>query len=645
MNRTRIGISRRHFFPAFALLLVTAVAADESAYRLEEVPLPRGMSPEISAVTFSPAGSLFVANRHGDVWKRDSESSEWSRFAHGLHEPLGLIADSESEVYISHKPELTRIRDTTGDGAGDTFETVAAAWSHTDNWHEHAFGLHRDAEGNFIMALGLVDTAGPINTLWPRVPLDFTKLADEKKLSLSPLQGWLFKVTPEGQVIPWASGFREPCGIGVSPEGEIFVTDQQGDYVASSPLLHIEQGRFYGHPAGGKWAGREGMPGEPLTAEDLPRHKTPETVILPHGSMGGSPGEPVWDTTDGKFGPFRGQVFVGDFTKLISRIDLERVDGQWQGACFSFLRDAVGEEAIAAYSGASNVTIPAGKDGKEYFQDVEPLSGTPLRQGSMRMAFAPDGSLYVGQTTRGWAAGGDGMQRLVWTGRTPVDIHSMRLTEQGFRIRFTTPMDRELASNPENYEFVRFRYVYHGGYGSPRADETEVPVKRVILNDRGDEAELVLKELEPGFIHELHVDPLRSAKGEPLRYAHAYYTLNRALDGRKFEGSITEGPVAPQVTEKARDPDPRLGLRVYRTFCIQCHRQDGRGGGLPGVAAADFTKPDGVLKKEDDELADRIARGLEGKTMPPFGYVLSEMQIRDVLAYIRTEFGPDTGGE
>src|SRR5690606_7303520 len=106
-------------------------------------------------------------------------------------------------------------------------------------------------------------------------------------------------------------------------------------------------------------------------------------------------------------------------------------------------------------------------------------------------------------------------------------------------------------------------------------------------------------------------------------------------DGRRFEGRITSGS-QPLVTQEApRDPDPKLGRRVYNTFCVQCHRADGRGSGLPGIGAADFTKPDGVLTRADDELKTRVARGIEGKTMPPFGYVLSEQQILDVLAYIR----------
>src|SRR5690606_38437706 len=110
---------------------------------------------------------------------------------------------------VAHKPELTRLRDTDGDGVAEDYATVADGWAATDNWHEHSFGLRRDSEGNFVMALGLADTAGPINVLWPRVPLDFSRVAREQKLSLGPYQGWVIKITPQGEIIPWASGFRE----------------------------------------------------------------------------------------------------------------------------------------------------------------------------------------------------------------------------------------------------------------------------------------------------------------------------------------------------------------------------------------------------------------------------------------------------
>jgi mono/diheme cytochrome c family protein/glucose/arabinose dehydrogenase len=628
---------RRHLAALVALSVIHALsllAVGAEAYRIEEISLPETMSPEASAVAFAPSGRMFVANRHGDVWSCESSTRRWQRYAHGLHEALGLVAVSDTEIYAAHKPELTRLLDTDGDGTADDYQTVTHDWASTDNWHEHVFGLRRDGDGSFVLALGLADTAGPINVLWPRVPLDFSRLAREQKLSLGKHQGWVIKVAPGGEIVPWASGFREPCGVGISPAGDVFITDQQGDYIPSSALIHVEQGKFYGHPASAKWDRQ--FAGQQPSIEDLARLRVPPSVYLPHGSMGGSPGEPVWDQTQGRFGPFAGQVFVGDFTKLISRIDLEKVGGQWQGACFTFLRDAVGTKALAANSGANNLVAPAGGEGLKYFQDVAPLSGTPLRQGSMRMAFAADGSLYVAQTTRGWGPG-DGMQRIVWTGQTPFEIRTMRLTDRGFRLNFTAPLDRGSAGEATRYLLNRFRYVYHENYGSPRVDPLELKTTAVRLVGE-DTVDIDVEPLEPGYIYEVNLDGVLASDGRHVGYPQAFYTLNRTLDGRRYEGSITAGNLKPAKVEPPRPADPKLGKRVYATFCVQCHRTDGKGGGLPGVGAADFTRPGGVLAKTDQELTTRIAQGIPGKTMPPFGYVLSEQQIADVLAFVRASY-------
>jgi hypothetical protein len=65
----------------------------------------------------------------------------------------------------------------------------------------------------------------------------------------APWRGWVYRSDRDGHFQPLASGFRSPCGIGMSPEDEIFITDNQGDWVADCPLYHVREGNFYGHPA------------------------------------------------------------------------------------------------------------------------------------------------------------------------------------------------------------------------------------------------------------------------------------------------------------------------------------------------------------------------------------------------------------
>ena len=132
-------------FLSILLALSAASLRADNTYEIEEIPLPDGMVPEISAVAFTPGGSLVVVNRPGEVWlTRDPAKGPWRRFAFGLHEPLGVLALSENEIYVTQRPELTRLRDTDDDGSADRYETVNDDWCVTDTWHEFTFGLRRD---------------------------------------------------------------------------------------------------------------------------------------------------------------------------------------------------------------------------------------------------------------------------------------------------------------------------------------------------------------------------------------------------------------------------------------------------------------------------------------------------------------------
>ncbi len=618
------------------LLICAPLLAGANTYDIEEIALPKGMSPEISGVTFTPGGSFVAVNRHGEIWiTPDPVRGPWRRFAFGLHEPLGVFAVSESDILVTQRPELTRVRDSDGDGLADHYETINDDWCATDNWHEFTYGLPRDAQGDFYLSTSLPDVAGSINTLYPREPLNMVKVHGERKPSPGRYQGWVLRVSPDGLMTPIASGFRAPAGIGISPGGDVFVTDQQGDYIATSSLIHVQPGRFYGHAASFKW--RKDYKG-PVDLKTLTKLRTPEAVALPHGSLGGSPGEPVWDTTGGKFGPFAGQVFIGDFTKLISRVFLEKVAGEYQGAAFPFIRDAVGLKAIQANRGRDNLTIPAGKQGLKYFRDIPPRKGTPLRFGNMRMSFAPDGSLYVGQTTRGWGKG-DGLQRIVWSGKQPVEMKKIQLTGDGFRIMFTTAMGGRQLANPKTWRINRFRYLYLSN-GSPRVDESKCEIRSIRPSADGRSVELKLAQLEPGYVYEIEPLELTSAIGKKLENPLAFYTLTRMLSGRTFTGPRSE----PLLSGKQIDtgPNPEAGRLVYGAFCVICHQADGSGGGPPGAAqpAANFRQrgPEAPLAKTDKQLLHIITNGAEAKPMPAFGGALKPTQIRDVLAYIRAAF-------
>jgi mono/diheme cytochrome c family protein len=582
-------------------LAVSLIAAEMRAgYRVETVSLPPGcLSDEIYSLTFSADGQLYIANRLGEIWRADRQGENWTRFAFGIHEPLGLLVESPRVAYVLQRPELTRIEDTDGDGMADTYTMLADFWGITGNYHEFPFGLRRDKEGNFVGALGLSSGGEKEFAVMrsARGEVQKAPLRHEQQWSVVPYRGWSFKVTPKGQFIPWSYGFRQPVGVGVSPEGDFFTVDTQGDWVATSGLIHNQRGAFYGHPASMKWLPGGAPPIE--SDEQLANMRLPWAVILPHGGVGISPGEPVWDTTGGRFGPFAGQIFIGDYSNLISRVFMEKVAGEYQGAAFPFFRDK------------------------------------KLRMGNMRMAFSPDGVLYIGQAS--WGSG-QGLQRIVWDGKPPVEIQSVRLQERGFALDFTVPMERKKLANPGLYLVKRFRYLYHEKYGSPRIDELPAEITNIEVSPDGDRAVLTLAELKPGHVYEFQMDELTAATGERLGNATAFYTVNRLQDGQRFAGPFTKALLTRKEAEKLAAIDTVAGKATYQKLCMACHQENGRGGGV----AADFAGDKNRLAKSDAELMRSVKLGVEGEklVMPPFGAVLSEPEIRNVLAYIREAFDP-----
>ena len=101
--------------------------------------------------------------------------------------------------------------------------------------------------------------------------------------SMGGYRGWACRVTPEGKFEPFAFGLRSPAGIGVAPDGRIWYAENQGEYVGSSKIVPLEQGKFYGHMSG--LVDLPGMiPDAPELNHDLWKDKLRKGAVwLPHG--------------------------------------------------------------------------------------------------------------------------------------------------------------------------------------------------------------------------------------------------------------------------------------------------------------------------------------------------------------------------
>ena len=111
-----------------------AAAHAPAGYIVETLEIPEGVTLGVGGLAFAPDDALFVTSREGQVWRLKDD--QWSLFADGLHEVLGIYIDPvTSEVWVMQRPELTKLIDEDGDGSADVFRTVNADWGLTDNYH------------------------------------------------------------------------------------------------------------------------------------------------------------------------------------------------------------------------------------------------------------------------------------------------------------------------------------------------------------------------------------------------------------------------------------------------------------------------------------------------------------------------------
>lgn len=464
------------------------------SYKVETITMPAGLTSENGAVEFLPDGRLVASFTRGEVMTYNPLTKEWKLFAEGLHDPLGILVISNSELLVMQRPELTRIKDTDGDGQADLYEKVTDDFGLSGNYHEFNYGPVKDKDGNLFIALNSSSGGGDIrDEVRGKInPLGRGNNTKGQMFSNTPYRGWMMKLSPSGHLEPFASGFRSPNGIGFDLEGNLFATDNQGDWIGTSALHHVVKGRFYGHPGALVWE-KGWNKGNPfyLPLPVLDSMRTRGAVLFPHGIIANSPTQPIADATEGKFGPFSGQLLVGEMNReRIVRVMIERVGGELQGACIPF------------------------------------LDGNGLRKGNNRLAFASDGSLWVGQNSHGWL-GDEGIQRIVFTGKQPADILSMNLTEKGFDLVFTQPMDKSTAMDIKNYAFRHYFYEYHSKYGSDQFDVQDIPVTDIQISDDLKMVSLTLSSLKPGYVYELNLGDIKTANGEELNNKVICYTLNK----------------------------------------------------------------------------------------------------------------------
>jgi len=398
-------------------------------------------------------GEIFVLDDSGD----DGKDARFVDYAHGLfQDAYSMLHDGEA-LYVLHRKNLTRVVDTDGDGHADRFDRIATFPHAVADAYDWAYGLVRDRAGDFILSLA------PHANHHLKGSGSVLRLRPGESATLE-------EVT---------FGLRNPLGWCAGPEGEVFFTDNQGEWVAANKLCHLMEGRFYGYP-------------NPAQRLHIEKPKAPAAIWVPY-EWARSINGVTFDRTQGRFGPFAGQFFLAELMNggAIVRANVERVNGVYQGACF-------------------------------------PFWGKGLL-GPLALTFDPGGRLFVGGITQpGWMGQPDRgcLYRIDFTGEMPFEIQSIHARPQGFRLVFTTPVAVEFAADPTSYTIEHHRYEYTGAYGSPELERTNLPIERVDLSSDLRTVDLSTEPLVKDRVYTISASGVRSTGGAAPLFSTGAYTLN-----------------------------------------------------------------------------------------------------------------------
>lgn len=350
---------------------------------------PHGTLFFITAHDFFNDGTAAIATMTGEVWlvkgiAEKLEKLRWKRFATGLHQPLGMKVVKD-KLYVLGRDQITCLHDLNGDDEADFYECVTNAMQTSPGGHDFIVGLETDDQGRWYFASGN--------------------------------QG-VCRITGRDKLEVLGTGFRNPNGLGLSPDGRFITTSgQEGDWTPATSVFQIELDQNLGahFGAGGPKDG-----------------KTPEPVLMyfPRGEDNSASSQ-VFITSE-KWAALKGDNNLihlssgGGSAWLMMR---QQVKGSWQAAAVK-------------------------------------ISGN-FDSGPQCARFNPkDGHLYVnGMTGWGTYTPKDGcFQRVRFTGGDqPVPV-GFEARDNGVLIRFNQPVKTADAATC----FAQcWNYKYGPQYGSP----------------------------------------------------------------------------------------------------------------------------------------------------------------------------------
>ena len=394
----RVTAATLAFLAAIASCHPFASAADQDVIRMlvpgfavRELPV---RLPNVNTLRFGPDGRLYALGYDGRIHAlrdadgdglEDEAQAYWDRPT--LRVPVGMAWGADG-LYVSSQGKVSVLRDTDTDGRADDERVLATGWPKTDvaSGGVDATAVTLDPKGNVYFGLLCANFANAYRLKDGRSEYD-----------RHGERGTIQKMAADGTGrVTLATGIRVPYALAFNREGDLFLTDQEGEtwLPGGNPLdelNHVVAGRHYGFP---------------------PRHDThlPDVVDEPpvvgfgpqHQSTCGlvfnDPSE-----RQARFGPawWEGNALVAGFSRgKIWRVTLAKTPEGYAG-----------HETLIASAGMMVADLAISAQGELYVacHSGQPDWGTgPKGQGKLYKITYVDGG--VPQPVAAWAAGPEQVQ-------------------------------------------------------------------------------------------------------------------------------------------------------------------------------------------------------------------------------------------
>jgi len=573
------------------------------AFVIDEIPLPLDnpwkRNVRLADLAFlNDTGDAAGVTFDGDVWlisglKGDLDKVTWKRFASGLHEPMSIVVRG-SDILVFDRNGIWKLVDTNGDKECDRYEMFCNLFAQTAETREFPNSMKMGPKGELYISKG-----GQEGTTYGKH------------------NGTVIKIAPDGksmEVIGY--GLRQPF-IGVNPKtGLVTASDQQGNYVPSTPLHIISDHHFYGHL--------------PTIA---PKEKYPETITepltwLPH-PVNPSGVTQTW-LIDAKMGPVNGElIHIGYNRPELFRVLMNSHFEKPQAAVVSFNRNF-------DFPTLNAVVNPA--DGQLYVVGFQ-VWGTVVKKIS-------------------------GLARVRYTDKPRVLIKEVTPTDKGLLLKFNAKMDAKLATDPDSFNAERWNYKRTFEYGSPHlkldgsSGQEWMTASSAYLSKDGMSVLVGFPDMKAG-VHQMRIGwGLKSADGLKAENTAYFSPWELMTFDAKKEGfdenlkvDLTPRKAAAVATVKATAEE---GERLYQMFgCMACHSTDGTlvgkvGPSWKGLYGSEreiakgqkgkFKADEAYLRESILTPSAKVVKGFEkfDTGMPIYSGILNDSQIESLILYIKS---------